>query len=125
MAKAEKHQGKRKAATPGTSIPTTPGPQTPATGSGGAPPTKEPTASSLPVMVRWLFSATVRHATAMRKHVLKILNHQRDVLSVPAVEAVEAAMAECFQAVATGADKAKLEAQMENLESVANKWLKP
>ena len=58
-------------------------------------------------------------------HVLKILNHQRDILSPQAIEAVQAAMANCQRAVAEGADKPALEKQMENLEKVANKWLKP
>ena len=61
----------------------------------------------------------------MRKHVLKILNHQRDILSPQALEAVQAAMASCQKAVAENADKPALEEQMENLEKAANKWLKP
>src|ERR1017187_6683117 len=77
------------------------------------------------MILQWFLSKTVRQATAMRKHVQKILNHQRDVLATQAIEAVEAAMASCRQAVAHDADKAALEKQMENLEKVANKWLKP
>ena len=61
----------------------------------------------------------------MRKHVQKILNHQRDVLAPQAVEAVGAAMASCRKTVAETADKAALEKQMENLEKTANKWFKP
>jgi signal peptidase I len=75
--------------------------------------------------VRWLLSKTIRQATAMRGHVQKLLNHQRDVLSPPAIEAIQAAMASCQKAVANNADKAALEKQMENLEQAANKWLKP
>jgi signal peptidase I len=77
------------------------------------------------MILQWLLSKTVRQATAMRKHVQKILNHQRDVLQPQAVEAVQAAMAGCRKAVAEKADKAGLEKQMENLEKAANKWLKP
>jgi len=73
----------------------------------------------------WLLSKTVRQATAMRKHVEKLLNHQRDVLSPPAIEAILAAMSSCQMAVANNADKAALETQMENLEQAANKWLRP
>ena len=61
----------------------------------------------------------------MRKHVQKLLNHQRDILSPQAIEAIQAAMASCQTAVAENADKATLEKQMENLEKAANKWLKP
>ena len=61
----------------------------------------------------------------MRGHVQKLLNHQRDILSPQAVEAIQAAMAGCQRAVASNADKTALEKQMENLEQAANKWLKP
>ena len=61
----------------------------------------------------------------MRKHVQKLLNHQRDILAPQAIEAVQTAMASCQQAVAEDADRPALEKQMENLEKVANQWLKP
>jgi signal peptidase I len=77
------------------------------------------------MILQWFLSKTVRQATAMRKHVQKILNHQRDILAPQAIEAVQAAMASCQRAVAEDADKPALEKQMENLEKVANKWLKP
>ncbi|MCX6893780.1 MAG: signal peptidase I [Verrucomicrobia bacterium] len=81
--------------------------------------------SSVPALIRWFLSKDVRHLTAMRKHVWKLLNHQRDILAPPAIEAVESAMASCQQAVAQGAGKPDMERQMENLEKAANKWLKP
>ena len=77
------------------------------------------------MILQWFLSKTVRQATAMRKHVQKLLNHQRDILSPPAVNAIEVAMANCQQTVAENADKPALEKQMENLEKAANKWLKP
>jgi signal peptidase I len=77
------------------------------------------------MILQWFLSKTVRQATAMRKHVQKILNHQRDILAPQAIEAVQTAMAACQNAVAERADKAALEKQMENLEKAANKWLKP
>ena len=58
-------------------------------------------------------------------HVRKLLNHQVDILSPQAVSALQAALGEMEQAIASGADKAALEKQMENLEGAANKWLKP
>jgi len=81
--------------------------------------------SPLAIGFRWFLSKTVRQATAMRKHVEKLLNHQLDVLSPPAIEAIRAAMTSCQRAVANNADKAALENQMENLEQAANKWLRP
>ncbi len=77
------------------------------------------------MILQWFLSKTVRQATAMRKHVQKILNHQRDVLAPKEVEAVESAIADCAKTVAANADKAALEKQMEQLEKTANKWLKP
>ncbi len=77
------------------------------------------------MILRWFLSKTVRQATAMRKHVQKLLSHQRDILAPQAIEAVETAMASCQKAVAEDADKPTLEKQMENLEKAANKWLKP
>jgi signal peptidase I len=75
--------------------------------------------------LRWFWSGTVRGACAMRKHVRKILNAQRDLLSPAAIDAVEAALGEAQQAVATGANDEALTKQMTNLENTANKWLKP
>src|SRR5215471_210221 len=76
-------------------------------------------------MIAGLFSRTARHANAMRKHVLKLLNHQRDILAPQAIEALEGALKEIRDAVAQEVDKAALEKQMDKLEKVANKWLKP
>ena len=77
------------------------------------------------MILQWFLSKTVRQATAMRKHVHKILSHQRDILSPQAVEAIQSAMGSCQQAVADHAPKDALQKQMENLEKAANKWLKP
>ena len=61
----------------------------------------------------------------MRKHVHKILQHQRDILSPQAIQAVQAAVGDLRKTVAEGADKPALEKQMESLETAANKWLRP
>ena len=61
----------------------------------------------------------------MVKHVRKLLNHQRDILAPQAISAVQAGMVELQAAIGGEADKAALEKQMEKLEQVANKWLKP
>ena len=61
----------------------------------------------------------------MRKHVRTILNHQRDILAPKAIAEIESAMQKVKDAIATKAEKAALEKQMENLEQGANKWLKP
>jgi signal peptidase I len=74
---------------------------------------------------QWFISKKVRQATAMRKHVERLLNHQRDVLSPQAVEAVRTALADIRKTVTEKGEPEQLEKQMENLEKVANKWLKP
>src|SRR5256885_10386267 len=77
------------------------------------------------MIARWFTSKTIRHATAMRKHVQKILNHQRDIRSPQAVDAVETALAELRKTILENPSQEALKKQMENLEKVANKWLKP
>ncbi len=81
--------------------------------------------SSLPLFLRWFLSPAVRQARAMRNHVEKILAHQRDILSLKAIEEVEAVIGQTNNALCTGADRAGLEKQMNALEQAANKWLRP
>ena len=61
----------------------------------------------------------------MRKHVQKLLNHQKDILSPQAVEGLERAIRDTDAVIASNSDKAGLEQQMQGLEKTANKWLKP
>ena len=74
---------------------------------------------------RWLISSTVRHATSMRKHVRNMLNAQRDILAPQAIENVSMGLVELNSATHSNISKADLLKQMEKLEEVANKWLKP
>ena len=75
--------------------------------------------------LQWFFSSTVRHATAMRKHVEKLLNHQRDILSPQAVEAIHSSTEDLRKSVDQNADKQTLDKHVEKVEAAANKWLKP
>src|SRR5712671_2268021 len=77
------------------------------------------------MILKWFLSQTVRQATAMRRHVEKLLNAQRDILSPQAITSVTEALQELKSAVAAKAEKAALLKQMENLEKAVNKWLKP
>jgi signal peptidase I len=61
----------------------------------------------------------------MRKHVQKLLNHQKDILSPQAVEGLQRAIRDTDAVIASNSDKTALEQQMESLEKTANKWLKP
>jgi signal peptidase I len=76
------------------------------------------------LFLKWFFSRTVRHALQMRRHVWKLVQHQRDLLSPPALEALHQSMAGMRSLCASG-DKAAIQAGMEELEKTANKWLKP
>ena len=76
------------------------------------------------MILRWLFSKAVREACAMRKHVLRLLNAQRDVLAPQAIGGVTAAINELDGALA-GANTGKIRIKMEELEFAANKWIKP
>jgi signal peptidase I len=89
-----------------------------------APPSA-PRASAFALVLQWFLSRTVRHARAMCKHVRKTLNHQRDILKPNAIEQVQAAVGNLELAVATKADRVILTKQMENLDKVAQDWLKP
>jgi signal peptidase I len=74
---------------------------------------------------RWFISKRVRQASAMRKHVRNILNSQRDILSWEAIKKVDEALAGLGEAIKSRSDKFQLDAKMTELESAANKWLKP
>ncbi|MEW6161499.1 MAG: S26 family signal peptidase, partial [Verrucomicrobiota bacterium] len=74
---------------------------------------------------QWLTSHTVRQATDMWKHVRKLLNAQRDILSPQAVSGIEQAVSEMRAALAAKAGKKALLEQMDKLEEAARKWLKP
>lgn len=61
----------------------------------------------------------------MGRHVHKLLNHQRDILSTQALDALHGSIAELRNGVHAGEGKELLSRRMENLELTANKWLKP
>jgi signal peptidase I len=77
------------------------------------------------MILRWFISKTVRQAVAVRKHVYRLLCAQRDLLSPQAIQAISGSLEELRRAVRGGAAKQLLLKQMENVETVANKWLKP
>jgi signal peptidase I len=76
-------------------------------------------------LLRWFISQDVRNAVAMRKHVRRLLSAQRDILAPQAVENINRALAEFDSALRSGAKKESLKKEMEKLEQVANKWIKP
>ena len=74
---------------------------------------------------QWFLSKTVRQATAMRNHVEKILNHQRDILSPQAVTALRAPIQDPQKALPKQGETPPLEKKREKLEKPANKWPNP
>lgn len=74
---------------------------------------------------RWFISKTVRHGTEMHRQVRKLINHQRDLLSPQALEALAMSMNALEAALESGVDRDALKKQMDDLEKTANKWLKP
>ena len=89
------------------------------------PSTLEVRPSTPNMTIRWFFSRTVRQASALRRNVKKILNHQRDILPAKDIEELQGAMQQVRAAVAAGASSEELRKQMENLESIGNKRLRP
>lgn len=75
--------------------------------------------------LRWFTSKTVRHASAMRKHVRNMLNAQRDILTPQAVQTVAASLDEFGKTIQSDLKKDDLIKEMEKLDQVATKWLKP
>ena len=76
-------------------------------------------------MIRWLFSKTLRDAGALRKHVQRLLNAQRDLMTPAALQLVQGALLELQSAVNDRVKKKELRKQMEKLEQVAGKWIRP
>ena len=77
------------------------------------------------MILNWLTSKTVREANALYKHVHKLLQHQRDILSANAINEIAAPMRDLRAAMAAKPDKATLTAKMDALATAADKWLKP
>ena len=117
MAKNKNRNGGSVTSQSSATVPPPPAPST-SSGPGGE-------RSNAPVIVRWFTCQAVRHAIAMRKHVQKLVHHQRDILSPQALEAIRGPIADLDNGIHAGLDKPGLEKLMEKLENAANKWLKP
>ena len=76
------------------------------------------------MIFNWFRSRTVRHAEELRKHVQKILDAQRDILSPAAVTAVETSLGELRMAIRSRAGDDTVRSQATNVETTGNKWLK-
>ena len=77
------------------------------------------------MFIYWLTSGKARRAWDSCKHVEKILNAQRDLLNLEAQGGIKKAIEDVRNAVRSKVDGAVLDSKMAELETVANRWLKP
>jgi signal peptidase I len=77
------------------------------------------------MIIRWLFSKTVREACTLRKHVYHLLCAQRDILTPQAISGVTVAMNQLRDCIAAGENTGKIRLKMDELDFAAGKWLKP
>jgi len=75
--------------------------------------------------LRRFFSSAIRDAVAMRKHVQRLLNAQRDLLSPQAVAGVQIKIDELNTAIAEGANDGAIRNKAEELQFAGEKWIKP
>lgn len=75
--------------------------------------------------LRWFLSGTVRHATDACKHVQKLLDSQRDILSPQAINALTAAIDAMAADLRNNASNDALRARIDEIEKAAAKWSKP
>jgi len=76
-------------------------------------------------MIRWLFSKTHRDACALRNHVRRLVNAQRDLMTPVALQLVHGALYELQRDINDRVRNKDLRKQMEKLEQVAGRWLRP
>ena len=60
------------------------------------------------MILRWLFSKTLREACALRKHVQRLLNAQRDLMTSAANQLVQGALLELQSAIKDHVKKQEL-----------------
>ena len=74
--------------------------------------------------LRWFISKTVREATVVHKHYLRLLAAQRDILSPAAIGAVTEALTNLQTAIKEG-HTGRIRIRAEELQFAGEKWLKP
>jgi len=75
-------------------------------------------------MIRWFLSKTVREAVAFRKHVQRLLNAQRDLMSAEAVAAVQLKINELNAAITAKASNGAVRIKMDELSFTAEEKIK-
>jgi signal peptidase I len=77
------------------------------------------------MIFNWFESRAVRHARDMCKHVRKLLDAQRDILSPQAIGGMESALNGLQAGIRDKTGEEALKKQMLTLDDAAGKWLKP
>lgn len=77
------------------------------------------------MILRWLFSQTVRQAMDLQRQVKRLVNEQRDLLAADSIAAIDDARQLLRQALELNAPKAEIQTKVENLVTVAEKCLIP
>ena len=77
------------------------------------------------MFLRRFFSQPVREAIAMRKHVQRLLNAQRDLLSPQAITTVQGKIDELNTSIALGKNIGDIRLKTEELQFAGEKWIKP
>jgi signal peptidase I len=76
-------------------------------------------------MIRWFTSKTIRHAVSMRRHVWKLLQHQRDILKPDQIQAIEGEIQDLDGAIKSGAALPVVKTHIGRVETAANENLRP
>src|SRR3984885_2554177 len=76
------------------------------------------------MFLRRFFSPPVREAIAMRKHVQRLLNAQRDLLSPQALVSVQSKIDELNTAIALNKNTGDIRLKTEELQFAGEKWIK-
>ena len=77
------------------------------------------------MILRWFLSRTVRQAVEMRKHVIRMLRAQQDLLPNPAIQGVQTSAHDLDAALKSGESAPLVQERMKALEDTANRWLRP
>ena len=75
--------------------------------------------------LRWFLSSRIRRTTDACKHVRRLFNAQRDILSPPAVAALSESLATTEASLKAGVSDDEALKQTAELEKTAEKWIKP
>ena len=75
------------------------------------------------MILTWLFSSSVREAVQLYRHVARLADSQRDILSAPAIAAVDEAVEKLRALVRSNPGKEAIGQGMAALETAANKHL--